>query len=171
VAGDPGRSGHDGRRALDERQDVRLTMGGEPTFVAPTDRDGAEWNTDALGPTKRAFAGPLLRRLRRCGRPARPCTSAGQALPGRAAAALGAERALARRRRAGVARSRPARRRRRHRARGYRGCRALRTSARRAAAGGPGLYQPAYEDIHYYLWKEGRLPANVLAEDSKLKTR
>ena len=28
---------------------------------------------------------------------------------------------------------------------------------------------PAYEDIHYYLWKEHRLPANVLAEDSKLR--
>ena len=25
-------------------------MGGEPTFVSVDDRDGAEWNTDALGP-------------------------------------------------------------------------------------------------------------------------
>ena len=24
---------------------------------------------------------------------------------------------------------------------------------------------PAHEDTHYYLWREGRLPANVLAED------
>jgi len=44
--------------------DVRLTMGGEPTFVSVDDRDGAEWNTDALGPTKRKFAQDLVQRLR-----------------------------------------------------------------------------------------------------------
>ena len=44
--------------------DVRLTMGGEPTFVSVDDRDGAEWNTDALGPTKRIFAQDLVQRLR-----------------------------------------------------------------------------------------------------------
>ena len=47
-----------------EAGDVRLTMGGEPTFVAVDDRDGAEWNTDALGPTKRMLAQDLVQRLR-----------------------------------------------------------------------------------------------------------
>ena len=44
--------------------DVRLTMGGEPTFVSIDDMDGAEWNLTALGPNKRGLAGVLIRRLK-----------------------------------------------------------------------------------------------------------
>jgi len=47
-----------------EAGDVRLTMGGEPTFVSIDDMDGAEWNTAALGAHKLERAGVLLRRLR-----------------------------------------------------------------------------------------------------------
>src|SRR5438477_4151476 len=42
---------------------LKLTMGGEPTFVSVDDMDGAEWNTLALGPEKRRLAGALFRKL------------------------------------------------------------------------------------------------------------
>ncbi|PWT84601.1 MAG: IMP dehydrogenase [Blastocatellia bacterium] len=45
--------------------DVRLTMGGEPTFVSIDDMDGLEWNFTALGQKKRELAGALITRLRR----------------------------------------------------------------------------------------------------------
>jgi uncharacterized protein (DUF2126 family) len=45
-------------------QDVRLTMGGEPTFVSLDDADGEEWTTAAMGPRKRAIAVELLNKLR-----------------------------------------------------------------------------------------------------------
>lgn len=45
--------------------DVRLTMGGEPTFVSIDDMDGEEWNTAALGSRKRQLASELLYRLKR----------------------------------------------------------------------------------------------------------
>jgi uncharacterized protein (DUF2126 family) len=45
--------------------DVRLTMGGEPTFVSIDDMEGEEWSTAALGKNKRVLAGNLIKRLRR----------------------------------------------------------------------------------------------------------
>ncbi|MFZ3183818.1 MAG: transglutaminase family protein, partial [Pseudomonas sp.] len=47
-----------------KRQDVRLTQGGEPTFVSIDDMDGAQWNTEAHGTEKRVLAGELLQRLK-----------------------------------------------------------------------------------------------------------
>lgn len=45
-------------------QDVRLTMGGEPTFVSVDDMESAQWNTEALGADKLRLAKDLLLRLR-----------------------------------------------------------------------------------------------------------
>jgi uncharacterized protein (DUF2126 family)/transglutaminase-like putative cysteine protease len=47
-----------------KQADVRLTMGGEPTFVSLDDPDGDEWNTTAMGPNKRALASDLFHKLR-----------------------------------------------------------------------------------------------------------
>lgn len=47
-----------------EKMDVRLTMGGEPTFVSIDDMESPEWNTDADGPHKRKLAQELTARLR-----------------------------------------------------------------------------------------------------------
>ncbi|MBX7166165.1 MAG: transglutaminase family protein [Pirellulales bacterium] len=54
--------GHRVDRYLVE-QDVRLTMGGEPTFISIDDMDGPEWNTAAAGPHKRQLSEVLIRRL------------------------------------------------------------------------------------------------------------
>jgi uncharacterized protein (DUF2126 family) len=45
-------------------QDVRLTQGGEPTFVSIDDMDGPEWNTTALSDQKWQLAEQLAWRLR-----------------------------------------------------------------------------------------------------------
>ena len=46
-----------------ERGDVRLTMGGEPTFVSVDDMEGVEWTTDADGAAKRRLSQELVNRL------------------------------------------------------------------------------------------------------------
>jgi uncharacterized protein (DUF2126 family)/transglutaminase-like putative cysteine protease len=43
--------------------DVRLTQGGEPTFVSADNMEGAEWNIAALGPEKWRLANELLKRV------------------------------------------------------------------------------------------------------------
>ncbi len=150
-------------------QDMRLTMGGEPTFVAASDRDAPEWNTEALGPTKRAYAGRLIRRLMPLWSPGAALhTGMGKHYPGEQLPrwALSAhwradgERVwndpalLAGDDDRDTANERDA----------------LDFAARLAQRLqlDPGHVAPAHEDIHYYLWKESRLPANVVAEDNKL---
>src|SRR5271166_1789950 len=47
-----------------EAQDVRLTMGGEPTFVGIDEAESPQWNIDALGPMKRTRGLALIQCLR-----------------------------------------------------------------------------------------------------------
>jgi uncharacterized protein (DUF2126 family) len=150
--------------------DVRLTMGGEPTFIAADDMDAPEWNTDALGPTKRAYAGRLIRRLMdRWTQGAVINNTMGKQYPGEQLPrwalhchwradgekvwndpALLASDDDIDDATAGEAAT-------------------FATSLAERLQVDPALVIPAYEDIHYYLWKEQRLPANVVAEDAKLR--
>jgi len=45
-------------------QDVRLTMGGEPTFVGIDEPESPQWHIDALGPLKRTRGLDLIRAIR-----------------------------------------------------------------------------------------------------------
>jgi uncharacterized protein (DUF2126 family) len=47
-----------------EAQDVRMTMGGEPTFVGIDEPESPQWYIDALGPMKRTRGLALIRGLR-----------------------------------------------------------------------------------------------------------
>jgi transglutaminase-like putative cysteine protease len=54
--------GHDIDRDM-EKDDMRLTVGGEPTFVSLADPEGPEWNITATSEKKRVLAGALVKRL------------------------------------------------------------------------------------------------------------
>ena len=46
-----------------QEEDIRLSIGGEPTFVSIDDMEGAEWNTLAVGEHKRERSEDLIKRL------------------------------------------------------------------------------------------------------------
>ncbi len=150
--------------------DVRLTMGGEPTFVSIDDMDGAEWNIDALGPTKKPLAEDLMRRLKKRFAPGgllhigQGKWYPGEQLPRWALSCywrkdgepvwhdpdlLGLESTSYGH---GPAEAE----------------RFIHTLARHLGVD-PEHASPAHEDVWYYLWKEARLPVNVDPLDNKLK--
>jgi uncharacterized protein (DUF2126 family)/transglutaminase-like putative cysteine protease len=154
--------GHKVDRDLAAR-DVRLTMGGEPTFVAADDPDGAEWNTDALGPTKRRYAGRLLRRLaERFGAGNLLHYGQGKWYPGeqlprwalgchwrKDGEAIWRDKAL-------FAADEDA-----SETLAVEDSRRFITRLAERLQIDPAYCIPAHEDVWYYLWKERRLPANV----------
>ena len=142
--------------------DVRLTMGGEPTFVSIDDMDGDEWNTAALGPLKREIAGKLLLRLRdRFASGALLHFGQGKLYPGEPLPrwALGCFW-----RRDGVPIwKNPDLIADETRDYGHTEADARRFMTALAERLGvdPACAQPAYEDAFYYAWREQQLPANL----------
>lgn len=153
-----------------EADEVRMTFGGEPTFVSMDDMDGEEWNQAAVGPNKRWMSGELIKRLR-----ARFAPGAllhygqgkwypGESLPRWALSCIWrtdghpiwndpqwiADES---------------------RDYGFTFTQARAFSKHLAERLGvdPRWTMPAYEDVYYYLWREQRLPINVLPWDPKLE--
>jgi len=149
--------------------DVRLTMGGEPTFVSVDDLEAAEWNTEAVGPTKRALGDDLIRRLRtRFGSGGLLHYGQGKWYPGESLPrwAFGLYwrkdgvpiwknadliASIEHPRRAAVKDAETF----------------IEVTAARLGLD-PGYIIPAYEDTAYWLQKEAELPVNVDPTDSKL---
>ncbi len=158
---------------VDERLkalDVRLTMGGEPTFVSIDDMDGPEWNTTADSPDKRKMAGTLLRRLAHCfGNGALLHFGQGKWYPGEPLPrwALGCYwrrdgEPIWRKPELIAADDQD------HKATATTALTFIRNLAERLDVQ-PDDVMPGYEDAWYYMWKERRLPANVDPLASNLK--
>lgn len=150
-------------------RDVRLTQGGEPTFVSVDDRSGAEWNTDAMGPGKKSIAAGLLAQLKAHYAPqgllhyGQSKWYPGEQLPRWSLNALWradgeplwSDPALFAQEHVdyGVTELQ---------------ARALLDAVARRLGLDPANIFPAFEDAWYYLWRERRLPANVDPFDARL---
>jgi uncharacterized protein (DUF2126 family)/transglutaminase-like putative cysteine protease len=162
-------------RAIDvdlNKNDVRLTMGGEPTFVSIDDPDGAEWNFTAVSPKKRILSGTLLKRLRE------KFTSGallhhgqgkwypGEPLPRWALAAYWRKDGVPIWKDESLIADES-----KNYGHGAREAKELITRIARTVGADAKYVLPAYEDAFYYMWKERRLPSNVSPEKSNLKDR
>jgi uncharacterized protein (DUF2126 family)/transglutaminase-like putative cysteine protease len=160
--------GQDIDKAL-QRQDVRLTQGGEPTFVAIDKRDAAEWNTTALGEHKRQLGGTLVKAIRAHYAPegllhyGQGKWYPGEPLPRWSLNAFWRKDGQPIWRDAALVADET-------RDYGVDAERAASFMAKLARSLGlaPRFIFPAYEDAWYYLWRERRLPANVDPFDSRL---
>jgi len=150
--------------------DVRLTMGGEPTFVSVDDPDGAEWNTAAMGPNKRRLAIDVYNRLRQKYAPlGLSHFGQGKWYPGEQLPRWSLNCFW--RRDGEPIWHNPALLDDEKKDRGVTEETAARFLAILAEKLGlpAGFSFPAYEDAFYYLWRERRLPVNVDPFQSKLE--
>ncbi len=149
--------------------DVRLTMGGEPTFVSIDDMEGAEWNYTADSADKRALARKLIQRLRQSFAPdsllhfGQGKWYPGEPLPRWAMSMFWRTdgeplvthpQAIVQPKKRGTAKTLSAK--------------ALIDSLADRLGVGAGHVVPGYEDVVRSLISEERLPVNVSPEDPKL---
>jgi uncharacterized protein (DUF2126 family)/transglutaminase-like putative cysteine protease len=155
-----------------KKGDVRLTMGGEPTFVSIDDPDGPEWNFTAVSHKKRTLSGELIKRLRKKFAPGSLLHyGQGKWYPGEQLPryALGCYW-----RKDGVPiwkddsliadESKDY-------GHGAKDAKELLTRIAKITGADPKNLIPAYEDAFYYTWKERRFPSNVTPEKSNLKDK
>jgi uncharacterized protein (DUF2126 family)/transglutaminase-like putative cysteine protease len=142
--------------------DVRMTMGGEPTFVSIDDMEGAQWNTTADGLHKRILSHDLIFRLRESFGPngmlhyGQGKWYPGEPLPrwqyglfwrkdgipiwkNKALMALenSPEKYI------------------------FKDAQRFMEELARCLGVSPGNITPAYEDVFYFLWTEGKTPVNI----------
>ena len=152
-----------------KKGDVRLTMGGEPTFISLDDPNGPEWNFTAVSPKKRQLSGELIKRLRRKFAPGSLLHYGqgkwypGEQLPRYALGCYWRKDGLPIWKNDSMIADES-------KDYGFAAKHAKELLARIAKVTGadPKYMIPAYEDAFYYTWKERRLPSNVTPEKSNL---
>jgi len=155
-----------------KKHDVRLTMGGEPTFVSIDDPDGAEWNFTAVSHKKRLFSGELIKRLRNKFAPGSLLHYGqgkwypGEPLPRWALAAYWRKDGVPIWKDDSLIADES-----KNYGHGVKEAKELLSRIATVVGGNPEHLLPAYEDAFYYSWKERRFPSNVTPEKTNLKDK
>ena len=154
------------------KNDVRLTMGGEPTFISIDDPDGPEWNFTAVSHKKRILSGELIKRLRGKFAPGSMLHYGqgkwypGEPLPRYALAAYWRKDGVPIWKNDSLIADES-----KDYGFGAKEARALSLRLARTLDVDPKNLIAAYEDAFYYTWKERRFPSNVTPEKSNLKDK
>ena len=154
------------------KQDVRLTMGGEPTFVSIDDPDGPEWNFTAVSQKKRVLSGELIKRLRGKFAPGALLHYGqgkwypGEQLPRWALAAYWRKDGVPIWKDDSLIADES-----KNYGFGAKDGHALAMRIAQVIGVDPKHLLPGYEDAFYYMWKERRFPSNVTPEKSNLKDK
>ena len=152
------------------QENITLTMGGEPTFVSVKDMEGDEWNTGAVGPTKKPLSVALLKRLRSQWAPGSLLHYGqgkwypGESLPRWALSCLWRKDGKPVWRDDALLADEE-----KDYGFGPDQARKLMDTIAGVLGVNTKYIMPAYEDIFHWLWKEQRLPVNVKPTDPKLK--